>query len=102
MARYVMQEDVMNAFLTVRETIGLAAAFQLPPEVSDADRAALVTAVIGELGLSKVRGGGDAVTRRRNHRCNHPVTHRHARDSTAVVLLSHVCRCGVACVHHAA
>ena len=54
LSAYVMQEDAMNAFLTVRESIGLAAEFQLPPSVSKEDKAALVMAVISELGLKKV------------------------------------------------
>ena len=48
----------MNAFLTVRETLDLAAQFQLPPTVTPEARARLVTAVISELGLTKVGPGG--------------------------------------------
>jgi ABC-type multidrug transport system ATPase subunit len=41
-----MQEDVMNAYLTVRETLWLAASFQLPPTTTEDEKARLVTAVI--------------------------------------------------------
>jgi len=54
LSAYVMQEDAMNAFLTVRETLGLAAAFQLPPSVTAEERGQLVNATIAELGLNKV------------------------------------------------
>mmetsp|Transcript_32199 Transcript_32199/g.37836 ORF Transcript_32199/g.37836 Transcript_32199/m.37836 type:complete len:663 (-) Transcript_32199:31-2019(-) len=54
LSAYVMQEDVMNAFLTVRETLDLAATFQLPPSISKEKRSELVSSVISELGLNKV------------------------------------------------
>lgn len=54
LSAYVMQEDVMNAYLSVRETLLMAAAFQLPPSTTDGEKARLVNAVISELGLNKV------------------------------------------------
>jgi ABC-type multidrug transport system ATPase subunit len=54
LSAYVMQDDVLNPFLTVRETLGLAASFQLPPSTTREERDALVTVVVAELGLSKV------------------------------------------------
>jgi hypothetical protein len=44
-----MQNDDMNAFLSVSETLSLAAAFQLPSTVSVAQRANLVDAVVSEV-----------------------------------------------------
>jgi ABC-type multidrug transport system ATPase subunit len=41
-----MQEDVMNAFLTVRETLNLAALFQLPSTITDEQRESYVNSVI--------------------------------------------------------
>jgi len=46
LSAYVMQEDVMNAFLTVRETLWLAASFQLPPTTTEEEKDRLVNAVI--------------------------------------------------------
>jgi ABC-type multidrug transport system ATPase subunit len=46
LSAYVMQEDVMNAYLTVRETLWLAASFQLPPTITEDEKARLVSAVI--------------------------------------------------------
>jgi ABC-type multidrug transport system ATPase subunit len=52
---YVLQDDNLYAHLTVLETLQLAATFFLPAETTDAERMALVEAVISELGLSKAR-----------------------------------------------
>ncbi|OSX76578.1 hypothetical protein BU14_0184s0005 [Porphyra umbilicalis] len=62
---YVMQEDLFFAQLTVRETLEMAAALQLPASVTPAERAELVTGLINRLGLVKAARTrvGDAKTR---------------------------------------
>ena len=52
---YVLQDDNLYSHLTVLETLQLAATFFLPAETTDAQRMALVEAVISELGLVKAR-----------------------------------------------
>ena len=54
LSSYVMQDDALNPFLTIRETLGLAASFQLPAATTLKERGAIVAAVAAELGLSKV------------------------------------------------
>lgn len=54
LSAYVMQDDALNPFLTVRETLSLAASFQLPPTTTEDERASLVRVVAAELGLNKV------------------------------------------------
>jgi ABC-type multidrug transport system ATPase subunit len=46
---YTIKDDAMNAFLTVRETLDLAAAFQMPSIASRADRNNYVIAVMNEV-----------------------------------------------------
>lgn len=50
-AAYVQQELLLQASLTVTETLAYAGRFRLPSSVSDADRAEMVDEVIDELGL---------------------------------------------------
>jgi len=54
LSAYVMQDDALMGFLTVRETLGLAASFQLPQSATEEMRTELVRATIAELGLNKV------------------------------------------------
>eukprot|EP01041_Mallomonas_annulata_P000999 gene999-1965_t len=51
---YVLQDDLMYAHLTVKETLQLAANFYLSSEVSETDKKKLVENVMAELGLAKV------------------------------------------------
>lgn len=62
---YVMQEDLFFAQLTVRETLEMAAALQLPASVGPAERGELVGGLIKRLGLVKAADTrvGDAKTR---------------------------------------
>ncbi|KAK1864939.1 hypothetical protein I4F81_007475 [Pyropia yezoensis] len=62
---YVMQEDLFFAQLTVRETLEMAAALQLPASVGVAERDELVSGLIQRLGLVKAANTrvGDAKTR---------------------------------------
>jgi ABC-type multidrug transport system ATPase subunit len=55
MSAYVQQDDHIFAYLTVLETLNLAAHFYLPVDMSSNDKAELVEAVISELGLGKTR-----------------------------------------------
>jgi ABC-type multidrug transport system ATPase subunit len=50
-----LQDDRMYAHLTVFETLMYSAHFYLPNDVTDEQKAELVTNVISELGLGKVR-----------------------------------------------
>lgn len=50
---YVMQDDLLFANLTVRETLEFAAKMRLPREVSDDTKKALMEEIIRELGLTK-------------------------------------------------
>jgi ATP-binding cassette subfamily G (WHITE) protein 2 len=50
---YVMQDDLLFANLTVRETLEFAAKMRLPREVSDTTKKALMEEIIRELGLTK-------------------------------------------------
>ena len=52
-AAYVLQDDVLFANLTVRETFEFAARMRLPADVAPATKAALVDDIITELGLAK-------------------------------------------------
>ena len=49
---YVQQDDAMGAFLTVRETLMVAAHFQLPRDVNTERREKYVADIISELGLA--------------------------------------------------
>eukprot|EP00621_Florenciella_sp_RCC1693_P008732 CAMPEP_0182529174 /NCGR_PEP_ID=MMETSP1323-20130603/4990_1 /TAXON_ID=236787 /ORGANISM="Florenciella parvula, Strain RCC1693" /LENGTH=112 /DNA_ID=CAMNT_0024738363 /DNA_START=26 /DNA_END=361 /DNA_ORIENTATION=- len=49
---YVQQDDAMGAFLTVKETLMVAAHFQLPRDVSTKRREQYVADIISELGLA--------------------------------------------------
>lgn len=51
---YVMQEELLFAFLSVRETFALHARLRLPPSVPDADKLAIVERLVAELGLVAV------------------------------------------------
>ena len=53
MSGYVMQDDLLNANLTVRETLHYTAALRLPQSFSAEDRDARVNEVIREMGLLK-------------------------------------------------
>ncbi len=50
---YVVQDDVLYAFLTVKETLTLATHFYLPSSMSLQDKKAYVKDVINALGLAK-------------------------------------------------
>ena len=52
---YVMQDDAMFSALTVRETLMVAAHFQLASSLSTLEKSDYVTSIISELGLNKVR-----------------------------------------------
>lgn len=52
---YVMQDDVLYAFLTVKETIWMSAQLQIPPSVPLAEKQRQVEAIIQELGLVKAQ-----------------------------------------------
>lgn len=52
---YVLQDDFMYAYLTVFETLMLAAHFFLPVSVTEEEKVAQVEACIAELGLVKAR-----------------------------------------------
>lgn len=52
---YVMQEDLLNPHLTVRETLYYTAALRLPASVHHTDREARVNEVIAMMGLSHVQ-----------------------------------------------
>jgi ABC-type multidrug transport system ATPase subunit len=52
---YVMQEELLFPFLSVRETFTLHARLRLPPTVLDAEKTASVDRLISELGLKNVR-----------------------------------------------
>jgi len=49
----VPQDDVVHRQLTVNQALGYAAELRLPPDTSKADRAKVVTQVLGELDLTK-------------------------------------------------
>ena len=51
---YVMQEELLFAFLSVRETFALHARLRLPPSAPDADKLAIVERLVAELGLVAV------------------------------------------------
>jgi ABC-type multidrug transport system ATPase subunit len=51
----IKQDDNMYAFLTVFETLMLAAHFFLPSDLADEDKAKIVDSTIAELGLVKAR-----------------------------------------------
>lgn len=51
---YVMQEELLFAFLSVHETLMLHARLRLPPRVSDAAKTETVRRLIAELGLKNV------------------------------------------------
>ena len=55
LSAYVMQDDVLFANLTIRETFEFAARMRLPSEVSEETKMALVSQIISELGLSKAQ-----------------------------------------------
>ena len=52
---YVMQEELLFAFLTVHETFMLHARLRLPPSTPDKEKAESVDRLIAELGLKNVR-----------------------------------------------
>jgi len=52
---YVLQDDRLYPHLTVHETLSLAAHFFLPSSTTEAQKEAIVSGVILELGLKKVR-----------------------------------------------
>jgi len=54
LSAYVLQDDVLYAHLTVRETLLLAAHFFLSAAISTEDKEAVVKSIIKELGLVKV------------------------------------------------
>ena len=62
---YVQQEDLFYSQLTLRETLTMACALRLPPDMSIAERNRLVTALIDKLGLASCADTyiGDASTR---------------------------------------
>jgi ABC-type multidrug transport system ATPase subunit/ABC-type multidrug transport system permease subunit len=51
---YVMQEELLFAFLSVQETLMLHARLRLPPNVPDAEKQETVRRLIAELGLKNV------------------------------------------------
>lgn len=55
LSAYVMQDDVLYAFLTVKETIWMSAQLHLPPSVSYEEKERQVAAIIQELGLVKAQ-----------------------------------------------
>jgi len=52
---YVMQDDVLYAFLTCYETIWMSAQLHLPPSVPYEEKQRQVEAIIQELGLVKAQ-----------------------------------------------
>jgi ATP-binding cassette subfamily G (WHITE) protein 2 len=54
-AGYVMQDDLLNGSLTVKETLTYTAEFRLPREFTDKQRYARVDDVMEDLGLTHVR-----------------------------------------------
>lgn len=52
---YVMQDDVLYAFLTVKETIWMSAQLHLPPSIPYEEKQGNVNAIIQELGLVKAQ-----------------------------------------------
>jgi ABC-type multidrug transport system ATPase subunit len=50
---YVLQDDVLYGFMTVRETLLLAAHFNLGPQATYAEKEAVVASIIKDLGLAK-------------------------------------------------
>lgn len=64
-ASYVQQDDAMGAFLTVHETLMVAAHFQLPPDVTKERKEQYVADIISELGLANATNTriGDAQLR---------------------------------------
>mmetsp|Transcript_12407 Transcript_12407/g.21004 ORF Transcript_12407/g.21004 Transcript_12407/m.21004 type:complete len:659 (+) Transcript_12407:234-2210(+) len=50
---YVMQDDVLRAYLTVQETLMFAAQLRLPSSMSNQQKAEQVTAIVKELNLTK-------------------------------------------------
>ena len=55
LSSYVMQDDALNPFLTIRETLGLAASFQLPAATTLKERGAIVAAGAGAATTTAVR-----------------------------------------------
>eukprot|EP00179_Madagascaria_erythrocladioides_P008346 CAMPEP_0198309828 /NCGR_PEP_ID=MMETSP1450-20131203/2080_1 /TAXON_ID=753684 ORGANISM="Madagascaria erythrocladiodes, Strain CCMP3234" /NCGR_SAMPLE_ID=MMETSP1450 /ASSEMBLY_ACC=CAM_ASM_001115 /LENGTH=853 /DNA_ID=CAMNT_0044012607 /DNA_START=34 /DNA_END=2591 /DNA_ORIENTATION=+ len=53
---YVMQDDLLSAELTVRESLMFVARLRLPSSVTRAERAELVDAVLEELGIGHIAG----------------------------------------------
>ena len=53
-AGYVMQDDLLNGFLTVRETLMYTARLRLPRDFTDQQRKERVEEVMADLGLSHV------------------------------------------------
>ena len=62
----VPQDDTLLATSTVKEAIEFSAAIRLPPRYSAAERAQIVTQLIADLGLEKVRNSRIGDSRRRN------------------------------------
>lgn len=55
LSAYVTQDDVLYAFLTVKETIWMSAQLHLPPSVPYEEKEREVAAIIQELGLVKAQ-----------------------------------------------
>jgi ABC-type uncharacterized transport system YnjBCD ATPase subunit len=55
MSGYVMQDDLLNGHLTVRETLHYTAALRLPKSTTNKERDARVMEVINEMGLAGVQ-----------------------------------------------
>ncbi len=80
---YVLQDDNMYTFLTVKETLMLAANFYLPLKTSDADKERIVNTLISDLGLFKA-----ANTRIGNEKVRGVSGGERKRTSIAVQLMS--------------
>ena len=82
-AAYVIQEDILQPTLTIRETLTYAAKLRLPASVSDAEKQQKVEEIMKELGLSEV-----ADTKIGNHRHRGCSGGEKRRTSIGVQLLS--------------
>jgi ABC-type multidrug transport system ATPase subunit len=65
LSAYVLQDDRLYPHLTVYETLMMSAHFFLPDEIANEQKESLVSSVINELGLTKVRDTiiGDEIVR---------------------------------------